>query len=171
MKRFVIKIGNITQCIADGVVCPVTEQLKSSGAVSEEIFHNAASKLQEDLEKKGEFSVSSVVVTENYGLSVKKILLTVSPKWLGGNENEEEKLANCYKNCLEKAVELGLKTIVFPSISTGNYHFPVNLAAKVAVKTILDFLQNNTSLQEVVLVCLDQRTTLVYDMCLAQYCK
>ena len=58
MKRFVIKIGNITQCIADGVVCPVTEQLKSSGAVSEEIFHNAASNLQEDLEKKGEFEAA-----------------------------------------------------------------------------------------------------------------
>jgi O-acetyl-ADP-ribose deacetylase (regulator of RNase III) len=69
---------------------------------------------------------------------------------------------------LEKAVELGLKRVVFPSISTGTYHFPVNLAANTAVQTILDFLKNDSSLEEVSLICLDERTTLVYDMCLAQ---
>ena len=71
-------------------------------------------------------------------------------------------------NCLKKAVELGLKTVAFPSISTGAYHFPVNMAANIAVKTVLDFLKQDDTLEEVSLICLDQRTTLVYDMCLAQ---
>ena len=80
-------------------------------------------------------------------------------------------MADCYGNCLKKAVELGLKTIAFPSISTGAYHFPVNLAANVAVKTILDFLKQDQTLEKVCLICLDERTTLVYDMCLAQYSR
>ena len=112
--------------------------------------------------------MGGVVVTEAHGLNVKKILHTAKPKWLGGEQNEAEILASCYRSCLEKAVELGLKTVAFPSISTGAYHFPVNLAANTAVKTVLDFLKQDTTLEEVSLICLDQRTTLVYDMCLSQ---
>ena len=169
MKRFVVKIGDITKCTADALVHPVSEQLESAGVVSEEIFRAAADSLKEELKACGSCQPGSVVVTESHGLSVQKILHTVNPKWQGGDDNEEKILADCYRNCLNKAVELGCKTIAFPSISTGAYHFPVNLAANVAVKTILDFLKKNQTLEEVSLICLDERTTLVYDMCAAQY--
>lgn len=168
MNRFVVKVGDITQCQADAVVQPVTEQLESAGAVSEEIFRAAGSSLREELLACGHCDLGSVVVTEGHGLPVKKILHTANPKWLGGEQGEEQVLAACYRNSLEKAVELGLKTVAFPSISTGTYHFPVNLAANVAVRTILDFLKKDGTLEEVSLICLDERTTLVYDMCLMQ---
>ncbi|MBQ8599559.1 MAG: macro domain-containing protein [Oscillospiraceae bacterium] len=171
MKRFVVKIGDITKCTADALVHPVSEQLESAGVVSEEIFRAAADSLKEELKACGSCQPGSVVVTESHGLSVQKILHTVNPKWQGGDHNEEKILADCYRNCLNQAVELGCKTIAFPSISTGAYHFPVNLAANVAVKTILDFLKENQTLEEVSLICLDQRTTLVYDMCAAQYAR
>jgi len=171
MKRFAIKIDDITKCKADAVVHPITEQLESAGTVSEEIFRAAEAGLREELNTYESCALGDVVVTDGHGLLVKKILHTANPKWLGGAENEEQILANCYENCLKKAVELGLKSLVFPSISTGTYHFPVNLAAKVAVKTILDFLAKDDTLEEVSLICLDERTTLVYDMCLAQYSR
>lgn len=169
MERFVVKIGDITKCTADALVHPVTSSLESAGVVSEEIFRTADAALREELQSYGSCPPGEVVVTDAYGLTVKKILHTVNPKWQGGDEQEEAILATCYENCLKEAVDLGLKTIAFPSISTGAYHFPVNLAAKVAVKTILDFLQQDTTLEEVSLICLDARTTLVYDMCAAQY--
>lgn len=171
MKRFVVKIGDITKYTVDALVHPVSETLESAGVVSEEIFRTAADSLKEELKACGSCQPGSVVVTESHGLSVKKILHTVNPKWQGGEQNEEKILADCYRNCLNKAVELGCKTIAFPSISTGAYHFPVNLAANVAVKTILDFLKENQTLEEVSLICLDERTTLVYDMCAAQYAR
>ncbi len=171
MKRFVIEVGDITRYEADAVVHPITEQLESAGAVSEEIFRAAAPSLRRELEAYGSCPPGSVVVTEGHGLPVKKILHTVNPRWHGGEKGEEKALADCYGNCLKKAVELGLKTIAFPSISTGAYHFPVNLAANVAVKTILDFLKQDQTLEKVCLICLDERTTLVYDMCLAQYSR
>ncbi len=171
MKRFAIKVDDITKCKADAVVHPITEQLESAGAVSEEIFRSAEPSLRDELSSYGSCPLGDVVVTAGHGLNVEKIFHTANPKWLGGQHNEEKILANCYENCLKKAVELGLKSLVFPSISTGTYHFPVNLAAKVAVKTILDFLAKDETLEEVSLICLDERTTLVYDMCLAQYSR
>ena len=134
MKRFVIQVGDITKCTADALVHPVTEQLESAGVVSEEIFRAADTSLKEELKTHGSCPLGGVVVTEAHGLNVKKILHTANPKWLGGEQNEAEILASCYRSCLEKAVELGLKTVAFPSISTGAYHFPVNLAANTAVK-------------------------------------
>jgi O-acetyl-ADP-ribose deacetylase (regulator of RNase III) len=168
VKRFVVKVGDITQCSADAVVHPVTEQLESAGVVSEAIFRAADATLKEELNVCGSCPLGGVVVTEGHGLNVKKILHTANPKWYGGEQKEAEILADCYRNCLKKAVELGLKTLAFPSISTGAYHFPVNMAANIAVKTVLDFLKQDDTLEEVSLICLDQRTTLVYDMCLAQ---
>ena len=169
MKRFAVQVGDITKCQADALVHPVTEQLDSAGVVSEEIFRAAAPSLREELKQSGSCQPGGVIVTEAHGLSVKKLLHTVNPKWQGGDSEEEKILADCYRNCLNKAVELGMKTVVFPSISTGAYHFPVNLAANIAVRTILDFLKKDETLESVQLVCLDQRTTLVYDMCAAQY--
>ncbi len=171
MKRFVVKVGDITQWKGSALIHPITEDLQSAGVVSEEIFKAAAPSLREELDGIGSCPLGSVVVTDAHGLAVEKLLHTANPKWLGGDQKEEETLASCYRSCLEKAAELGLRTVAFPSISTGAYHFPVNLAANIAVRTILDFLKSDSILEEVSLICLDERTTLVYEMCLAQYLR
>ncbi len=77
-------------------------------------------------------------VTKGYLLPAKHVIHTVGPIWRGGHANEAELLASCYRTALDIAKELNLKTVAFPSISTGAYRFPKELAAEIAVKTILE---------------------------------
>ncbi len=171
MKRFLVKVGDITEYPAQAVVNPITEDLKSAGSVSEKIFSKAGEELHRALGRYESCVPGGVLITDGYDLPAQKILHTVNPMWYGGDRGESGQLAACYSSCLQKAVEEKIKTIAFPSISTGQYHFPVNIAARVAVQTIGDFLKQDDQLEEVTIVCLDERTTLVYEMCSAQYIK
>jgi O-acetyl-ADP-ribose deacetylase (regulator of RNase III) len=90
------------------------------------------------------------------------VIHTVGPIWRGGSNNEEELLASCYRNSLTLAVENDVKTIAFPSISTGVYRFPVELASKIAIREINGFLQGNSSIEKVLMVCFDTRTFKAY---------
>jgi len=77
----------------------------------------------------------------------------VGPVWHGGSNNESELLASCYRNCLKIAVENNIKTIAFPSISTGVYGYPIEEASEIALKEIIIFLENHSSIENVILVC------------------
>ena len=87
---------------------------------------------------------------------------TVGPIWHGGNDNEDWLPAACYRNSLQLAVENGIKTIAFPSISTGAYRFPVKRAARIAVLEISRFLEENSSIDKVFMVCFDEGTMEAY---------
>ena len=87
---------------------------------------------------------------------------TVGPIWRGGNQDEDELLAQCYQNSLALAKERGLKTIAFPSISTGAYGFPMKRAAKIAVREIKNFLESNSQLEQVILVCFGQHAYAIH---------
>ncbi|HCF27030.1 MAG TPA: RNase III inhibitor, partial [Cyanobacteria bacterium UBA11049] len=78
---------------------------------------------------------------------------TVGPVWSGGNRNEDELLASCYRSCLAIAEQYQIETIAFPAISTGVYGFPLERAAQIATAEIQAFIQSNNSLQQVILVC------------------
>lgn len=101
-------------------------------------------------------------ITKGYNLPAKYVIHTVGPIWYGGNKNEFQLLAACYRNSLKLAVENGIKTIAFPSISTGAYRFPVNRAATIAMQEISKFLEENDSIEKVTMVCFDEGTTEVY---------
>ena len=89
---------------------------------------------------------------------------TVGPIWGGGNRNEPQLLANCYRNSLQVAVDHGIRTIAFPSISTGVYHFPVEEAAQIALKTVKQFLDEHPGkIDEVYWVLFDDKTLHVYE--------
>ena len=92
-------------------------------------------------------------ITGGYQLPAKYVIHTVGPIWQGGQANEEELLRSCYRNCLNLAAEHNIKTIAFPSISTGVYHFPVNRAAEIAVSEIMEFLKKNDTIEKVLFVC------------------
>jgi O-acetyl-ADP-ribose deacetylase (regulator of RNase III) len=77
----------------------------------------------------------------------------VGPVWRGGGRNEDELLANCYRNSLALAVEHGVKSIAFPGISTGVYGFPVPRACRIALRNICDFLARDATLERVIAVC------------------
>jgi O-acetyl-ADP-ribose deacetylase (regulator of RNase III) len=87
----------------------------------------------------------------------------VGPVWNGGKNNEDKLLANCYKNSLKLAAENNIKTIAFPSVSTGVYRFPVERASKIAVKEVKDFLEKDSPIEKVIFVCFDDRTYEIYN--------
>ena len=171
MERLTVKVGDITMCETEAVVDPITEEFNCAGTVSEAIFAAAGPELKKELAQYEHCREGDVIVTNGYEMPAKSIFHIVSPKWNGGDLNEGKRLEACYYNCLRKAADLGKKSIVFPSISTGLYHFPVNIAASIAMRTICGFLKEHDIPETVTLVCSDQRTTLVYDMCKSQECK
>ena len=88
---------------------------------------------------------------------------TVGPVWHGGNNNEDELLANCYRSSLKIAVENNIKSIAFPAISTGIYGFPRERAALIAVREVKTFLKQNDLIEKVIFICFDQNTLRIYN--------
>ena len=110
-------------------------------------------------------------ITKAYNLSCEYIIHTVGPVWIGGEKNEAELLANCYYNSMMLAVEKGIRTIAFPSISTGIYHFPVQLAARIAVGTVARFVEENAGLIDMIeWVLFDDNTYMIYEAEVDKYC-
>lgn len=106
--------------------------------------------------KQGGCKTGEAVITTAGKLPAKYVIHTVGPVWNGGNNNEEEKLADCYRNSLQLAVDNKCSSIAFPNISTGIYHFPKTNAAKISIGTIMRFLSQNTLPEKIVLVCFDE---------------
>jgi|GEM_PF-1481453 len=112
--------------------------------------------------KIGVLKTGELVITSGGKLKAKYVIHTVGPIWNGGCKNEETLLANAYRNSLKLASEKGIKTIAFPSISTGVYGFPKELATKIAFDTVIDYLINFKNIEEVRFICLDGYTYKLY---------
>ncbi|MBP3318579.1 MAG: macro domain-containing protein, partial [Ruminiclostridium sp.] len=95
------------------------------------------------------------------------VIHTPGPIWRGGDRNEPALLASCYRSCLALAREHGCKTVCFPSISTGVYHFPLNQAAEIAISTIVEVLKETDTPETVTMVCFDPKTKEAYEAALA----
>ena len=106
-------------------------------------------------------------ITKGYRLPAKHVIHTPGPVWHGGNNGEAELLASCYRSCLTLASENDCKTVDFPSISTGVYHFPLDKAAAIASKTIKEYLDAHPEIERVRMVCFDERTKAAYDSAIA----
>ena len=102
------------------------------------------------------------MITTAGNLPAKFVIHTVGPVWNGGGKGEEQLLANAYWNSLLLAAENNIRTIAFPNISTGIYHFPKDKAAAIAVGAVKEFLENNTFITEVVFICFDEENMLLY---------
>lgn len=103
-------------------------------------------------------------ITKAYNLPCDYIIHTVGPVWNGGEKDEATLLANCYYNSMTLAVEKGIRTIAFPSISTGIFHFPVQLAARIAVGTVARFVEENAGKIDMIeWVLFDDNTYAVYE--------
>jgi O-acetyl-ADP-ribose deacetylase (regulator of RNase III) len=96
-------------------------------------------------------------------LRAKKVIHTVGPVWSGGNNGEPEMLERAYKNCLALALKMGIKTISFPSISTGAYGYPVEKASRVALRAVVDFLRVNSGIEEVRFVLHSEHDLKMYE--------
>ena len=167
MKRFSILVGDITQSDAEAIVNAANPTLLGGAGVDGAIHAAAGPELLAECRTLGGCQRGEAKLTGGYRLPAKYVLHTPGPIWHGGDHGERELLASCYRSCLELALEHGCRTVAFPSISTGVYHFPLDLAAPIAVGAVRDFLAARPGAFDwVTFVCFDQRTKDAYDRAL-----
>ncbi|MBW1999930.1 MAG: O-acetyl-ADP-ribose deacetylase [Deltaproteobacteria bacterium] len=152
-ERVEIIKGDITKQEVDAIVNAANTSLLGGGGVDGAIHRAAGPELLEETRKIGGCPTGEARVTKGYRLPAKWVIHTVGPIWRGGGNNEEELLASCYRNCFKEASRLGVKTIAFPSISTGAYRFPLDRATEIALRETRSFLQTDETLSRVIFVC------------------
>ncbi len=158
-KRIKVIQGDITKLSVDAIVNAANSSLLGGGGVDGAIHRAGGKQILEECiairNRHGGCPTGEAVITTGGNLPAKFVIHTVGPVWNGGKHHEESLLANCYKNSLRVAIANHIKTIAFPNISTGIYHFPKPLATQVAVNTINAVLQNNPFIEQVIFVCFD----------------
>jgi len=151
--RIEIVQGDITQVKADAIVNAANTTLRGGGGVDGAIHAAAGPRLLEECMTLGGCEVGKAKLTQGYALPAKIVIHTVGPYWMGGARREHQLLASCYRESLSIASMHGMKTIAFPAISCGAYRFPAEEAAEVAMKTVVEFLQSDRSIEKVWFVC------------------
>ena len=161
---FKIIRNDITKVRADAIVNTANPEPFFDRGTDQAIYQAAGKeKLLSERKKIGRIAAGEVAVTPAFNLHAKYIIHTVGPVWNNGLTNEAELLRQCYIKSLDLAVEYNCKTVAFPSISTGAYRYPLAKAAEIAINTILEYLEQDTCLEDVKLVCFDFNTKAAYD--------
>src|SRR2546428_4453558 len=154
--------GDITQQPVDAIVSAASTTLLGGGGVDGAIHRSAGPDLLEECRKIGGCPTGEARITEGYRLPAKYVIHTVGPVWSGGKRREPELLRACYVNSLKLANEHGIKTVAFPSISTGAYRYPIGQAARIAVETVREELRKPSSVELVRFVCFSSADLEVY---------
>jgi O-acetyl-ADP-ribose deacetylase (regulator of RNase III) len=149
-------IGDITKIDVEAVVNAANTSLLGGGGVDGAIHRAAGKELLEECRKLNGCKVGEAKLTKGYLLPAKFIIHTVGPVWNGGDNNEEDILKSCYTNCLRLAAQNRIKSIAFPCISTGRFHFPIEKAAKIAVQSARD-ANAYGNITDIYFVCFDEQ--------------
>jgi len=157
--------GDITKVQdVQAIVNAANSSLLGGGGVDGAIHRAAGPELLFECRMLGGCKTGQAKLTKGYNLPCDYIIHTVGPVWNGGKKGEGELLASCYYNSMQLALDNGIRRIAFPSISTGIYHFPVELAAKIAVPTVAGFLKENEDKFDLVeWVLFDENTEKTYE--------
>ena len=153
-------LGDITNLQVEAIVNAADNSLLGGGGVDGAIHRAGGRAILDECikirEKQGGCPTGDAVITTAGNLPAKYVIHTVGPVWHGGSAGEDLLLRNSYRNSLALAVESGVKTIAFPNISTGVFHFPKERAALIAIDEVHNFLNKNESVEKVTFVCFDQ---------------
>ena len=154
--------GDITTLHVDAIVNAANSSLLGGGGVDGAIHCAAGPELIHECRLLGGCKTGDAKITKGYKLPAKFIIHSVGPVWNGRTLGEDPLLRSCYQRSLEVAVHHGLLSIAFPAISTGIYGFPPQRAARIAVRTVTEFLGNTATLERVILVAFDEQTERFY---------
>ncbi|MBS7643041.1 O-acetyl-ADP-ribose deacetylase [Candidatus Bathyarchaeota archaeon] len=161
--------GDITDQETDAIVNAANSTLMGGGGVDGAIHRKGGPRILEECKKiratrwpEG-LPTGKAVITSGGNLKARYVIHTVGPVWQGGDKGEPELLADAYRNSLALAVANGLKTIAFPSISTGAYGYPIEKASRIALRTVKQFLEKEDRLDEIVFVLFSQHDFKVYE--------
>jgi O-acetyl-ADP-ribose deacetylase (regulator of RNase III) len=151
--KLLLKQGDITLEDVDAIVNAANSSLMGGGGVDGAIHRAGGPAILEECRKirqeHGELPTGEAVMTTGGNLEARFVIHTVGPVWHGGGHGEDRLLANAYRNSLVLAARHDLKTIAFPSISTGIYGFPIERASRIAFATVHDFISQRQSIDEV----------------------
>ena len=157
MDRILIIRDDITEQRVDAIVNAANNLLLGGGGVDGAIHRAAGPELLQECRGLGGCETGEAKITMGYKLPARWVIHTVGPVWQGGGQGEDELLARCYQNSLALAGQYAIRTIAFPAISAGVYGFPMDRAARIAVSQVQSYLQEDTKLEQVILVCFNDQ--------------
>jgi O-acetyl-ADP-ribose deacetylase (regulator of RNase III) len=167
MAQLIAVQGDITSQRVDAIVNAANTSLLGGGGVDGAIHRAAGPELLIECRKLGGCATGDAKATPGFHLPARWIFHAVGPVWQGGGHDEDDLLESCYRRCLELATQHNVRSIAFPAISTGVYHFPPARAARIAIDTVREHV-GQSGVQVVKFVCFGSDTLDIYEKILAE---